>query len=293
MTASEGPGVLAVDLGGTRMRVAVFSAAGEMVHRTILPTPREDPGALIEAMRAVRDDCGIAIEGAAVGVPGVVSYADGTVLRAPNLPGWEGALAASRIGEGLGLSVVLANDADLAALGEYHFGAGKGAPDMVYVTSSTGVGAGVIIDGRLLRAARSLAEVGHTIIDYHDGATVESLGSGTALERIAGADPAVVEARARAGDPEAQRLFRAVADALATGVFNLAHLFMPTRVVIGGGMSRAGELLLGPVRERLGRCSPDCPLLSCEVVAAANGDDAGLVGAYSFWREGGGRGGVA
>ena len=283
--AGDGRGVLAVDLGGSRLRAAVFDAGGEIVHKAVVPTPRDDPGVLVTAMRDALSTAGVEVAAAVVGVPGVVSYANGTVLRIPNLPGWEGQISAERLSKALGLPVLLANDADLAALGEYHFGAGKGAADMVYATSSTGVGAGVIIGGRLLHGALSLAEAGHTVIEHGTGETVEQLGSGTALERLAGVDAATVEERARAGDETAQRQFRAVADAFATGTFNLAHCFMPERIVIGGGMSRAGDLLLSPVRERLARCAPNCPIAACEVAIAANGDDAGLIGAYSYWRD--------
>ena len=283
--AGGGPGFLAVDLGGTRLRVAAFSPDGAIVHKLVLSTPRQDPGALARAMRQAQAECGIEIAGAVVGVPGIVNYARGIVLRLPNLPGWEPQMTTELLSRELTLPVLLANDADLAALGEYHFGAGQGASDMVYATSSTGVGAGVIIGGRLLHGALSLAEVGHTIIERSRWATVEDLGSGTALQRAAGADAVLVEERARAGDEEAQRLFHDVADAFATGIFNLAHLFMPARIVIGGGMSRSGELLLAPVRERLASCDPLCPIANCEVALAAGGDDAGLLGAYSYAQE--------
>src|SRR2546422_404465 len=200
----DGAGVLAVDLGGTRMRVAVFSANGEMLHKSGARTPHRQPQALLRAMKAGLARGGRSVAGAAVGVPGVVSYADGTVLRMPNLPGWEAYISAGRLSQELDLPVLLANDADLAALGEHRFGAGQGVADMLYVTSSTGVGAGVIIGGKLLRGAWSLAEAGHMVIDWRSGATVEDLGSGTALRKLAGVDGAIVAKRAAAGDEEAQ-----------------------------------------------------------------------------------------
>lgn len=280
---SSNAGVLAVDLGGTRLRVAIFGDDGELLHKTVVPTPSEEPQALVQAMQRALEACDIKVSGAAVGVPGPVNYGDGTVVRLPNLPGWETPISSAGLSEELGLRVYLANDADLAALGEYRFGAGQGTADMLYVTSSTGVGAGVVIGGKLLHGAWSLAEVGHTIIEHTTGRTVEDLGSGTALARLAGVDGATVAARAEAGDEEAQRLFRLAADAFATGVYNLAHCFMPERVVIGGGMSRAGDLLLDPVRRQLARCGPGCPAAACDVVVACAGDDVGLLGAFAFW----------
>jgi glucokinase len=173
----------------------------------------------------------------------------------------------------------------MAALGEHRFGAGQGCSDMVYVTSSTGVGAGVILGGKLLHGHRSLAEIGHTIIDWRTGATLEDLGSGTALARIAGAPGAAVAARARAGDPAAAEAFREVALALATGVHNLVHCFMPERVVVGGGVSQAGDLLLDPVRDRLAACGDACSASDCDVVIAARGDDVGLLGGLALWHD--------
>lgn len=280
-----GSAVVGVDLGGTRMRVAVFDAHGGMRHKSVTPTPADDPDALPRAMRAAIEACDLVVEGAVVGVPGPISYAKGRPFRLPNLPEWEGKLSAQWLAGEVGLPVLLANDADLAALSEHRYGAGRGTTDMLYVTSSTGVGAGVIIGGRLLHGERSLAEGGHMIIDRNSGATVEGLGSGTALERLAGMDGAEVTRRAQAGDERALAVFRDVAGAFAVGVHNLAHCFMPERIVIGGGVSQAGDLLLEPVRERLRQCGEGCPMRETEVVRAKGGDDVGLLGAFALWMD--------
>ena len=156
---------------------------------------------------------------------------------------------------------------------------------MLYVTSSTGVGAGVIINGKLLHGRLSLAEAGHTIIDWTTGGTLETLGSGTALARVAGEDAAAVAARAAAGDPAASQHFASTAEAFAVGVLNLVHCYSPEVVVIGGGMSQAGELLLGPVREQLQRCGHGCVASKAKVVKAQGDDDVGLRGAYAYWMD--------
>jgi glucokinase len=278
-------GMLAVDFGGTRMRVAAFDTSGKVVHKQVIATPRGEPAALARTMREVADAGGLAIEGAVVGVPGPVNYDAGTVVRLPNLPDWEGTISARALSQAVQMPVKLANDADLAALGEHRFGAGRGTSDMVYVTSSTGVGAGVIIKNRLLRGRLSLAEAGHMIIEREGGGTLEGLGSGTALERITGSKGADVTRRALGGDKAALRALRDVADALAVGVFNLVHCFMPERVVIGGGVSQAGDLLLEPVRERLRACGAACSASACDVFVAAGGDDVGLLGAFALWQE--------
>ena len=278
-------GMIAVDLGGTRMRVAAFDASSKLVHKHAAATPRSEPAALARTMREVADASGLAVAGAVVGLPGPVNYAAGTVVRLPNLPDWQEAISAQGLSQALNAPVQLANDADLAALSEHRFGAGRGASDMLYVTSSTGVGAGVILNHRLLRGRFSLAEAGHMIIERSTGGTVEGLGSGTALERITGSKGADVTKRAMAGDAAALRAFRDVADALAVGVFNLVHCFMPERVVIGGGVSQAGDLLLDPIRERLRACGDGCSVSACDVVVAAGGDDVGLLGAFALWQD--------
>lgn len=123
------------------------------------------------------------------------------------------------------------------------------------------------------------------IIERGTGGTVETLGSGTALERLAGVDGATVSARANAGDARAQAQFREVAEAFAIGVYNLVQCFAPERVVIGGGMSRAGDLLLDPVRELLDSSEVVCSVSGADVVLAEAGDEVGLYGAFALWMD--------
>lgn len=277
--------VLACDVGGTRLRVARVDPDGAVRGKQAISTPPDDPSALARALAEAIDGPGGRPEAVVIGIPGPVDYSAGVPLRLPNLPEWEGHVQASLLETELGLPVALANDADLAALGEYTYGAGRPSTDMVYVTVSTGVGAGVVLGDKLVRGRLSLAEIGHTIIDRRSGETVEALGSGTALGRLAGEAGASVAARAAKGDAEAARLFREVAESLAIGVFNLVHLFSPDTAVIGGGMSQAGDLLLGPIREAFGACQPGCPAVGVKVVRAEGGDDAGLKGAAALWQE--------
>ena len=284
MAAPHRPRILACDLGGTQLRTAVVDAAGQVTQRRAVPTPKDDPGALPALLRDALSDADD-IEGVVVGVPGPIDYAAGAPTMLVNLPAWEGHVSASILAGRLGLGVLLANDADLAALGEHRFGAGRGFDDVAYVTVSTGVGAGVVLGGRLVRGRLSLAELGHTIIDRHAMKTVEDLGSGTALGRIAGENAASVSARAEGGDAKAAALFREAADALAVGVLNLVLLFSPQVVVIGGGMSQAGDLLLDPVRQAIAASPASSPASRASVVRAATGDDAGLKGAAAYWAD--------
>ena len=277
--------IVAADVGGTRLRVALVRDDGTVTSKRVVPTPPDEPAALPDMMRRLLQESGESTDGAVVGVPGPLDYSTGRPLRLPNLRGWEGGLSAAGLTDEMGFPVLLANDADLAALGEHRFGAGAGSQDMVYVTSSTGVGAGVVVAGRLLHGRLSLAELGHTIIDRDTRDTVEGLGSGTALTRLAGEDGAQVTARALCGDEDALRYLSTVAKDFAIGVFNLVHCFMPEVAVIGGGMSPAGELLLEPIREMFTKCSVACVCSEVRVVRASGGDDVGLRGAAAYWAD--------
>jgi glucokinase len=179
----------------------------------------------------------------------------------------------------------------VAAVGEAHFGAGRGHLDVVYLTISTGVGAGVLVGGRLVLPRYSAGEVGHTVIDRNaaaqgERATVEQLGSGTAISRYAqertlAARGAEIGDMVRAGDPVAREIWSEVMRAAGLGAVTLAHLYAPTIMVIGGGVGLNADLTLDSIRDALAQLGPQGP--PPEVVAAALGDDPGLVGAAG-WR---------
>lgn len=284
--------VLAVDLGGTHMRAALVAPGGTLVEHQMVDTPRDDDCA--RALVALAAAVGGGQPGRAViGVPGRVDHQLGRAEQAPNLPpGWLEALRADTLSDALGLPVDLANDADLAAVGEAYAGAGRGVDDVAYVTISTGIGAGVVLGGRLLRGRRSAGELGHTVIDRQaavagEPATVELLGSGTALGRLArsrglSAAGAELLALVRAGDPVARAVWDETIAAAALGVANLAQLLVPGIVVLGGGVGRQGEVVLAPVRAALAAFGPQGLPEPVQVATAALGDDAALVGAASW-----------
>ena len=188
------PLVLAADVGGTRMRAALVDQRGTVLLRRSVGTPShaDVPEALIDLVCTVGAEHHLGtVSHAVVGLPGAVDYEAGRLLWAPHLPErWPDLLSRDELSAGIGLPTHIANDADLAAVGEAAFGAGVGTTDVAYLTISTGIGAGVIHDGRLLRGRRSLAEVGHTVIDWNawrEGSpcTFEELGSGSGLARLA------------------------------------------------------------------------------------------------------------
>ncbi|MEE9276809.1 MAG: ROK family protein [Dehalococcoidia bacterium] len=277
-TSPSDRGVLVADLGGSQLRVAVFDGAGEIRHKTSVETPPGRPAALGGALSDAKSSVDLEVLGAVVGVPGPVDYQRGEVGRLPNLPAWEGRVSARLLADTLGLPVILANDADLGALGEHRSGAGRGVADMVYLAVGTGVGAGVVTGGRLLHGRWSLAEAGHMVIDRASGGTVEALGAGPALRRLTGEDAERVVMLAGEGDGQALAAMAQVAEALAIGLLNLLYCFMPQRAVIGGGLAQAGALLLDPIREQVARRGAGLSLDAAEIVLGEHGSDAGLVG---------------
>jgi glucokinase len=289
--------VLAADIGGTRMRAALVDEEGRLVARSSSETPAqaEAPAVLVELIKAVAAarDAGEVTQ-AVVGLPGAVDYETGRLLWAPNLPErWPDMLSRDALSAGLGLPVRIANDADLAAVGEAWFGSGAGAPDLGYLTVSTGIGAGIVEHGRLLHGVRSLAELGHTVIDWRaweHGApgTLEELGSGSGLARLArerglgDLDARGVETAAAAGNEVAATIWHGAIAAGAVAIANLVMSFYPSTVVIGGGIGRQPsyfEAVCALVERRF-----DHHLDDLTVVPGSLGDDAGLVGAAAWDR---------
>ncbi len=277
--------ILACDLGGTRMRIALVSLQGHVHDKQVVLSLDNNPNTLIDALRTALEQAPGKIEGAVIGVPGMVDYHNQEVVKLPNLAAWEGTISGQRLSSALGLETLLANDADLGALGEYRYGAGRGSQDIVYVAAGTGVGSGVVLNGRLLKGRFSLGEIGHTIIDRTTGGTVEELASGIALRRSLGLDVSELAERAAKGDAQAARVFDELCRDLSIGIYNLVHCFSPELVVVGGGMTTAGEPLLEPMRAMLARAGPYRLASSVRVVRAETGDDVGLLGAAAFWSE--------
>jgi glucokinase len=275
------------------MRAALVADDGTISGRCERPTPRSATARpLVEMVAEVVADRAVAY--AVVGVPGRVDYRAGVLEHAPNLaPGWAGELTEAGLGQVLGMEVALANDADLAAVGEAWFGAGRHHRDVVYLTVSTGIGAGVVTGGLLVHGRRSMAEVGHTIVDWRGlaqgRATVEQLGSGTALRTLAAeagldADGREVERRWRSGDPLASDVWASVVIVAAAAAVNLAQLFTPEVIVVGGGVGLVGDAVLGPMRALLSKWGPAGLPEPIEVVNAALGDDAALAGGAAWHR---------
>lgn len=288
--------ILAADVGGTQMRAALVDADGCVIVRETAPTPTDSdvPGALIDLVAGVGAAAGDSeVSHAVIGLPGAVDYEAGRLLSAPNLPtGWPGSLSSDQLSAQLGLHVHVANDADLAAVGEAAFGAGAGIDDVVaYLTVSTGIGAGVIDRGRLVRGRHSFGEIGHSVLDWRawrEGlpGTLEELSSGSGMARqareggLGQMDAQSVLEAARDEDVRARSIWEDAVAACAAGVCNLVMAFAPRIVIVGGGIGRRPEFF-DPLREVVLQRKEHRPA-ALSIVVSALGDDAGLSGAAAW-----------
>jgi glucokinase len=274
--------LLAVDLGGTNFRMARLDDSGRLIQRAEIPTA--SVRTVLEGLgRLVPMVGGEGTETLVLAAPGVVDRERGTVVFAGNLDAaMRTSIVASELAHSLGKRVVLVNDADAAAVGEAVVGAGRGARTVVYVTASTGIGAGLVHEGRLFAGRYSAMEAGHIRLGLEAVDEAERLGSGTALARFAralGLELTNPELVARAHAPGAARLaLERTMASFGVVLANLAWLLSPDRIVVGGGLGISDPLVLELARDAMRAQGPDY-LEGLEVVAATLGDDAGLVGA--------------
>jgi glucokinase len=285
------PLVIGVDVGGTKILSGVVDRGGTVLERHLVESPgtseQDVLTALDSAVDAVFDD---RIGGIGFGVPANLERRTGRILRATNLPLDHFDLAAHARAR-FGVPVRVENDGNAAALAEWKLGAGRGTSNLVMLTLGTGVGGGIVLDGRLYRG---WAEVGHIVVlaggppcqgNCHGRGHLEALVSGSAADRMAqklwgpGADARTLLERAREGVDEALGELDEAAEYLGAGIGSLANLFDPEVVVIGGGFGEAADLLLGPVQEAARRQALAPADRTLRVVSAELGTDAGLVGA--------------
>lgn len=292
MTAPGRPTV-AIDLGGTNVRASLVAEDGKIKDRIQRPTPHHhpEPTIILEMMSEVSGSDGPSR--AVIGLPGVIDHELEVLIEAPNIPQmWIPSLTEHWFEQRCGYEVSFANDADLAAVGESSFGAGRDHRDVVYVTISTGIGAGIVVGGTLVRGRLSGGEIGHTVVDIaaaarHEPATVEELGSATAFNRMARLGGIAEQGKelvdlVRSGHERATQVFEQSMFSAALGITNLCWLVLPQVVVIGGGLGRNIDLVHPIVRRVLDDHGPSSSK-ETHVVVAQLGDDAALAGAAAWW----------
>lgn len=294
--------ILGVDLGGTRIRAARLTPHLTLDARAEIPTQVEDGAdtTIARMVGLIREvwpaDNRVAYVG--VAAPGPLDPFTGVMLSPPNL-GWHNVPLRDMLIEALGVPVIVGNDANAAALAEGLTGAGQGMRHFVYLTVSTGVGSGIIVDGKLHLGARGLAsEAGLNPLLVGDKvATLEDLSAGPdmareALRRIKAGEVSALASHignlnaeaigqaAAEGDSLAKSVIARAARSLGLGIVTLLHLFNPQRVIIGGGVSHLGAMLFEPVRATAAQYVSDPAFLhGVEIVPAHLGPDVGLVGA--------------
>lgn len=307
--------VLAVDLGGTNLRVAVVGTDGSLSYRQQAPTDAElGPESVLERMagliQSVATEAGLP-DDAPVGIasPGPINPRDGVVYFTPNLAGWLNVPLGPRIEQLTGRLTVTGNDANCAGLGEVAFGAAKGGTDVIYLGLGTGVGGAVISGGLLVDGIRGLgAELGHMCVAMdgprctcggigcleayvsgwaiaREGELAATTADGEAILRAATGSSihaGTIAAAARDGDEMARTLLARAGRALGVAIGTLTNIFNPQLVVIGGGVARVGDYLLQPAREIVSSHCFHAMREDMRIVEATLGDDGGLFGAAAM-----------
>src|ERR687898_2041380 len=304
---------IGVDVGGTKIAAAVVSPEGKILNEVRYPTQAVPPNRLVktisDAITEVRD--GFEVGGACLAVPGFVLTAENKVIFAPNLHEIENIPLDEEMGRRTGLSVTVENDANAAAWGEFRYGDGKDIEHQVFITLGTGVGGGVITHGVLLRGAQGAGgELGHVTLDptgprcgCGNHGCLEALASGTAIGRrarevandrprselgqlaiereVLGED---VTRLAQEGDEASISVLEETGRWLGIGLAGFVNNFNPEVIPIGGGASRAGELILGPARKevQLRARSPSRELV--KIQEATLGPESGALGAAALAR---------
>jgi len=309
---------IGIDIGGTKVLGGVVTGTGEILATARRDTPREGGRALTEAIANVATELvqQYPVDSIGVSAAGFISSDRQTMLATPNISNWNGVNLVAELTEILNKKIVLENDANAAAWGEFKFGAGRGRSDLMMLTLGTGVGGGLILGGSVFRGAFGIgAELGHIRI-VPEGqlcgcgirGCLEQYASGSALMRhareaidaspllarnlldrgdgtIEGLRGSDITEAARDGEPVAISSFNTMATYLGAGIASLCAVIDPSCVVLGGGVIDAGELFLGPTRDAALRLIPFSGKHPYpEIVAAELGNHAGLVGVADLSR---------
>lgn len=298
-------GILALDVGGTKIAAGLVDPDGSLIYTATLPTRAAEGTEVVWAVVAelignVLQRAGGRVDAVGIGSAGPIDVAAGTVSPV-NIEGWRGFALRDRVAAAVpGVPVRLGGDGVCMALAEHRYGAGRGTRSMLGMVVSTGVGGGLVLDGTpVFGRTGNAGHVGHVVVDP-DGdrcrcggrGCVETIASGPSMVRWALAhgwtpetplaDAKALGAAAEAGDPVALRAFRRGTDALAVMIASVGAVCDLDLVVIGGGVAKSGALLFGPLHEALAERARLDFLVGLQVVPAGLGGDAGLVGAAAL-----------
>ncbi len=297
--------ILGIDIGGTTVKLGLIDPAGNILKRyeaSVCYDNYATPvlATVVREARLFSENCHAAIEGVGVSATGQIDVKTGAVIGTNGkIPHYEGSEIKKEMACAFGLPTVVLNDANAAVLGEYFAGRAKGKRHVVMVTLGTGVGGGVIVDGRLLTGASGIAgELGHFTL-YQNGlpcacgkrGCYECYAAATALSRRVyektnkRLDGMAIFERLRSGDNTLNKIFDQWIDDIAAGLSGLVHIFNPEIVLIGGGVSRQEDLLIAPLRERVLETVMPRFAEHLQIDRGVLGNDAGMIGAAAFWLE--------
>lgn len=306
---------IGIDVGGTNVKIALVDEKGKIKYSNSVPT-RAEMGyeytvnnikqAIYDLLKETKLEPKN-IEGIGFGFPGQVDYKSGIVRLAPNIPGWVDVPIAKLIEDEFHIPTRVDNDVRCAALGELNFGAGKGCENLICITVGTGIGSGLIVNGKLVRGASNAAgEIGHIKLQMNDGpicgcgdtGCLEAFASGpsivamaedyirggksTKFREMANSNPItpyIVCETAKAGDPVAKRIFTIIGEYIGIGMASVVNLLNPEKIIVGGGVADAGEILMTPLKETLKKRAMKIAGEAVEVVPAQLGNTAGVIGA--------------
>ena len=306
---------IGIDVGGTNVKIALVNDEGKILYSNSVPT-RAEMGyeytvnnikqAIYDLLKETKLESKD-IQGIGFGFPGQVDYKAGIVRNAPNIPGWVEIPIAKIFEDEFHIPTRVDNDVRCAALGELNYGAGKGCENLICITVGTGIGSGLVVNGKLVRGASNAAgEIGHIklqmiggpICGCGDTGCLEAFASGPAIVALAedyikggkstkyrelanGAPitPYIVCEAAKAGDPVAQRIFTIIGEYIGIGMASVVNLLNPEKIIIGGGVADAGEYLLNPLSETLKKRAMKIAGETVKIVHAELGNTAGVIGA--------------
>lgn len=304
---------IGIDVGGTNLKIALVDEQGIIAYSNTVPTHAEmgltyTIENIKQAIRDLISETNVAkIDGIGFDFPGQIDYKNGIVKLAPNIPGWVDIPIAKIIEDEFNVPVKIDNDVHCAALGELKYGAGQGCDNFICMTVGTGIGSGIVLDGKLIRGATNVAgELGHIKLAMHDGelcgcgdyGCLEAYASGPSIvkmaqdyimggkstkykEMAAGGEitPYIVSEAAKQGDPVAQRIFTKTGEYIGFGLVSVINLLNPEKVIIGGGVAGAGDILFDPIRKVIKERAMKVAGSAVEIVPAKLGNNAGVIGA--------------
>ena len=305
---------IGIDVGGTNIKIALVDKKGNILYSNSIPTRSEmgyeytvnNMKQIISTLMSETNSNKSNIEGIGFGFPGQIDYKNGIVKCLPNIPGWIDVPIAEIIEKEFGIPTRIDNDVRCAALGELNYGAGKGCENLICITVGTGIGSGIVLNGKLVRGASNAAgEIGHIklfangdkLCGCGDYGCLEAYVSGPAIvamaeEYLKGGKstkyremaengeitPYIVAQAALKGDGVANRIYKIMGEYLGTGLASVVNLLKPEKIIIGGGVAGCGDLLLNPIKEALQKRTMPISASAVEIVSAQLGNNAGVIG---------------